>query len=114
MQQRVEISRQEISSSAGMCSNIFLPDSTKLWMNADSTICFSMPFLSENRSIKLNREAFIEVEKYEKSPFIVKSGNTSDEVLGIKFNLKAYPDEKNIEIALKEGTVQCNGLQGAQ
>jgi len=109
-----EISWQELSSPAGLRSQIILPDGTKMWLNAQSKVRYSIPFVRTHRTIALEGEAFLEVIKNSDSPFVVESGNTSVEVLGTKFNVKAYPNENNIEVALKEGKVRFNVTQENQ
>jgi ferric-dicitrate binding protein FerR (iron transport regulator) len=104
-----EITWQEIQSPAGMRSHVVLPDGTDLWLNAESKIKYSIPFTRENRQVELTGEAFLKVVKNENAPFIVNAGIASVKVLGTQFNIKAYPDEENLEIALTEGSVGFTG-----
>ena len=101
-----EITWQKIQSPVGMRSLVVLPDGTNLWLNAGSEIKYSIPFTRENREVELSGEAFLDVVKNEQSPFVVKSGNAEVEVLGTQFNVNAYPESENIEVALKEGKVK--------
>jgi len=104
-----EITWQEIQSPAGMRSHVVLPDGTDLWLNADSKIKYSIPFTRENRQVELSGEAFLKVVKNENSPFIVNAGAALVKVLGTQFNVKAYPEDEQIEIALSEGSVEFSG-----
>jgi ferric-dicitrate binding protein FerR (iron transport regulator) len=104
-----EITWQEIQSPAGMRSHVVLPDGTDLWLNAESIIKYSIPFTRENRQVELTGEAFLKVVKNENAPFIVNAGTASVKVLGTQFNVKAYPDEENLEIALTEGSLEFTG-----
>ncbi len=104
-----EITWQEIQSPAGMRSHVVLPDGTELWLNADSKIKYGIPFIRSNRQVELTGEAFMKVVKNEKAPFIVHAGTASVKVLGTQFNVKAYPDEEQVEIALLEGSVEFLG-----
>ena len=104
-----EITWNEIQSPAGMRSHVVLPDGTDLWLNAESKIKYSIPFSRENRQVELSGEAFLKVVKNDKSPFVVNAGNAEVKVLGTQFNVKAYPDEENLEIALAEGSVEFTG-----
>lgn len=101
-----ETLEQEIEIPPGMRSQVILPDGSSVWLNAGSKIKYSFPFVKNKREIELSGEGYFNVAKNENSPFIVKSGETFVKVLGTKFNLKAYPDEENVEIALKEGSVK--------
>lgn len=104
-----EITWHEIQSPAGMRSHVVLPDGTDLWLNAESKIKYGIPFTRENRQVELSGEAFLKVVKNEKAPFIVNAGLATIKVLGTQFNVKAYPDEENLEIALAEGSVEFAG-----
>lgn len=104
-----EITWHEIQSPAGMRSHVVLPDGTDLWLNAESKIKYGIPFTRENRQVELSGEAFLKVVKNENAPFIVNAGSASVKVLGTQFNVKAYPDEENLEIALAEGSVEFTG-----
>jgi len=106
------ISWQEIQSPPGIRSHVTLPDGSDLWLNADSKIRYCIPFISENRKVDLSGEAFLHVVKNEDAPFIVNTGSTEVRVLGTQFNVKAYPEEKHIEVALKEGSVEFYYVEG--
>ncbi len=97
---------QEISSPIGMKTHIVLPDGSDIWLNAGSKINYKIPFIGKTRNIALTGEAFLKVKKNRKSPFIVSSGGTRIKVLGTQFNVKAYPDDNKVEVALKEGSVK--------
>ncbi len=97
---------QEISSPIGMKTHIVLPDGSDIWLNAGSKINYKIPFIGKTRNITLAGEAFMKVTKNEKSPFVVSSGDTKVKVLGTQFNVKSYPEDNNVEVALKEGSVK--------
>ena len=99
------ITWQKIQSPVGMRSHIILPDGSNLWLNAGSEIKYGVPFTRESREVQLNGEAFLQVVKNEQAPFIVYSGNTQVKVIGTQFNIKAYDDDPNIEVALVEGNI---------
>jgi transmembrane sensor len=104
------ISWQEIQSPVGIRSEVLLPDGTNLWLNAGSKIRYGIPFVRENRQIELTGEAFLHVAKNDKVPFVVNTADVEIKVLGTQFNVKAYPEEKHIEVALKEGSVEFSSL----
>lgn len=104
-----EITWHEIQSPAGMRSHLVLPDGTDLWLNADSKIKYSIPFVRENRQVELTGEAFLKVVKNEKAPFLVNAGVASVKVLGTQFNVKAYPEDEQLEVALAEGSIEFTG-----
>ncbi|MBW6534520.1 MAG: FecR domain-containing protein [Mariniphaga sp.] len=101
-----EITWQEIHSPVGMRSHVVLPDGTNLWLNAGSHLRYGIPFTRENREVELTGEAFLDVVKNEQSPFMIKTGNAEVEVLGTQFNVNAWPESEQIQVALKEGKVK--------
>jgi len=96
---------QEITSPPGIRSQVVLPDGSKVWLNAESTIKFQVPFSKDSRNIDLMGEAFFDVTKNPKQPFVVHSGNVDVKVLGTRFNYKAFEEDKNIEVVLEEGKI---------
>jgi ferric-dicitrate binding protein FerR (iron transport regulator) len=96
---------QEITCPPGMRSQVILPDGSKVWLNSESTIKFRIPFSEDIRKVDLIGEAFFDVTKNPKQPFIVKSANVGVKVYGTRFNYKAYQEDKNIEVILEEGSV---------
>jgi len=96
---------QEITSPPGIRSQVVLPDGSRVWLNAESTIKFHVPFSKDSRNVDLMGEAFFDVAKNPKQPFVVHSGNVDVKVLGTRFNYKAFKEDKNIEVVLEEGKI---------
>ncbi len=105
---RGRFAMQEITSPPGIRSQVLLPDGSKVWLNAESTLKFSVPFPKDIRNVDLLGEAFFEVTKNQKKPFVVHSGNVEVKVLGTRFDCKAFVEDKNIEVILEEGKVSLN------
>lgn len=82
-----------------------LPDGTRGWLNSGSSIEYNMPF-SNNRQIALSGEAWFNVTHDKEHPFEIHAGDSKVKVLGTKFNLSAYPEEKYLEVVLEEGKVK--------
>lgn len=101
----VQYAVQEISSPPGVRSHVVLPDGSKVWINAESTLSFPVPFEPGIRSVTLHGEAYFDVLKNEAAPFMVSSGPFAVRVLGTEFNVKAYQEEAVLEVVLKEGAV---------
>ncbi|TCC96311.1 FecR family protein [Pedobacter hiemivivus] len=89
-----------------------LPDGTKVWLNAASSLKFPSTFSGlTKRKVELSGEAYFEVAKInapKKLPFIVVSGKQEVEVLGTHFNINAYADEANTKTTLLEGVVKVS------
>jgi ferric-dicitrate binding protein FerR (iron transport regulator) len=95
----------ETISPRGQKSQIVLADGTKVWLNSDTKIKYPGNFSKDQRDVYLDGEAFFEVAKNAHQPFVVHTSGVSVKVLGTKFNVKAYPDEDQIETSLFEGKV---------
>jgi transmembrane sensor len=84
---------------------IVLPDKSKVWLNATSSLRYPTAFHDSVRMVELSGEAYFEVAKNKSMPFIVKAGETKVEVVGTHFNIMAYPDEETTRTTLLEGAV---------
>lgn len=100
-------------ANAGEVLKLVLPDSSTIWLNAESEITFSSQFTSENqRVINLIGEAYFDVKHDESHPFIVKSGELVTTVYGTSFNVRAYSNENEIAVAVQSGKVGVNHSSG--
>ncbi|WP_316789675.1 FecR family protein [Pedobacter frigoris] len=94
------------STTKGQTYIFTLPDGTKVWLNAASTLTIPSNFSGiETRKISLEGEAYFEVAKNKKRPFVVESNGQEVTVLGTHFNVSAYADEGSIKTTLLEGSV---------
>lgn len=85
---------------------VVLPDGSVAWLNASSSLRFPTRFSGSRRTVVLTGEAYFEIAKNKRQPFIVTAGNISVTVTGTKFNVKAYPDEPYVSTTLEEGSVE--------
>ena len=92
-------------NSKGIKSTIQLADGSKVWLNADSKIQYPPTFDGNTREIYLDGEAFFEVAKNPKKPFIIHLANGTVRVLGTSFNIRAYNNEKVVETSVATGRV---------
>ncbi|NOY97504.1 MAG: DUF4974 domain-containing protein [Chlorobi bacterium] len=95
-----------ITCAFGDKSTVTLPDGSQAWLNSGSTLTFKNNFHSDSRLVYLEGEAYFSVKKNEELPFVVKAADVEVEVLGTKFNMKAYPDEAYISTTLVEGSIK--------
>ncbi len=102
-----------ISTPKGRFFQIVLPDQTKVWLNAASSLRYPTVFASNERRVEIDGEAYFEVAKNPNAPFIVKvNDETSVKVLGTHFNINAYTNEDEIRTTLLEGSVEVSGKNG--
>ena len=85
-----------------------LPDGTRVWLNAMSSIRFPVAFPGNKREVTITGEAYLEVAKEAGKPFMVHSNGITTEVLGTSFNVNAYEDEDATRITLIEGKVKVH------
>ncbi|MCC8034430.1 MAG: FecR domain-containing protein [Rikenellaceae bacterium] len=97
----------EIHSATGMISSVVLPDSTRVWLNSNSTLIYPARFTGKERRVALEGEGFFEVAP-EKKRFIVDVGPAKIEVYGTRFNIEAYPDAQDIRAMLVSGNIGVN------
>jgi len=95
----------------GQKLTVFLSDGSMVKLNADSRISYEKPFNEKERIVTLEGEAFFEVVSDKNRPFIVRTGNLETKVLGTSFNVKAYPEENQINISVKTGKVSVENTQ---
>jgi ferric-dicitrate binding protein FerR (iron transport regulator) len=102
-----------IATPRGGQYRIILPDGSKVWLNAASSLRFPAAFTGGERTVELKGEAYFEIAKNAEKPFHVRvpAGGTGGEdmdveVLGTSFNVMAYANEEKIHTTLLEGKVK--------
>ena len=90
----------------GQKSKIFLPDGSVIWLNADSRINYPEKFNDSIRLVNLEGEAYFEVAKDAQRPFMVHTDKADVTVLGTGFDVNAYPENKEVSVALVHGRVR--------
>lgn len=98
----------EISTTFGETKNISLPDGTKVMLNSCSYISFPEKFVSSQRSVKLEGEAYFQVARDEEQPFIITTDNFNVQVLGTVFNVQAYQGDEIQSVNVESGKVQVD------
>ncbi|WP_316818143.1 FecR family protein [Pedobacter nyackensis] len=102
----------KLSTAKGESYQLRLPDGTMVWLNAASSISYPVSFSSAmSREVELVGEAYFEVSKDKKRPFIVKTVHQQIRVLGTHFNVNAYTDEPELKTTLLEGSIKLS-LEG--
>ncbi|NQX39909.1 FecR protein [Pedobacter steynii] len=105
----------QLSTSRGESYQLRLPDGTMVWLNAASSITYPVSFSNaSSREVKLAGEAYFEVAKDKKHPFLVTTIQQQIRVLGTEFNVNAYPDEPEIKTTLLEGAIKLSLEEGSQ
>ena len=103
-----------LSTPRGGQYQLILPDGTKVWLNAASSITYPTAFTGRDRAVAITGEAYFEVTRDKSRPFKIRlpsSGGTGGgeiQVLGTGFNVNAYPDESGIQTTLLEGSIKLS------
>lgn len=101
----IDNSLTRVTVPYGERQEIILPDGTKVWINAGTTLQYPKTFAGGNRTVKLSGEAYFDVQRDETCPFIVETRKLSVRVLGTRFNVSAYPNDERIVTTLNSGKV---------
>lgn len=88
---------------------VVLPDGTKVWLNHSAILTYPRQFADDERSVRLEGEAYFEVTKNPQKPFIVKSDAMRVRVLGTTFNFKSSQGCRVAEASLIEGEIEVKG-----
>jgi ferric-dicitrate binding protein FerR (iron transport regulator) len=105
-----------ITTDRGRQWQLLLPDGTRVWLNASSSIHYPLHFTGKERSVDITGEAYFEVVHNEKMPFRVHVRSAAGiekgiiEDLGTAFNINAYSDEPTMKTTLVEGAANVNGI----
>lgn len=102
-----EISYHTISTPVGGSYQLTLPDGTKVWLNAMSSLKFPVAFASNQRSVELSGEGYFEVASNPSKPFTVAAKRMNVRVLGTHFNVSAYGNDNVVRATLVEGSIQA-------
>lgn len=96
-----------ITTPRGGQYQVVLPDGTRVWLNAASSLQFPTSFTGKDRTVILKGEAYFEVVGKAAQPFYVKMPHDAViEVLGTHFNVNAYEDEPAARATLLEGGIR--------
>jgi len=91
--------------------HIILSDSSRIILEANSTLAISRDFNQDTRTVELKGEAYFDISHNPAKPFIINSGELKTTVLGTAFNIRAWPKDKQISIVVTRGKVMVQSLQ---
>lgn len=103
-----DVAYNTVTTPRGGQYQVVLPDGTKVWLNAASSLYFPTSFTGKERIVKVTGEAYFEVARKEDQPFKVLTQGMEVKVLGTHFNVNAYADETAINTTLIEGKVMVS------
>jgi transmembrane sensor len=103
-----------LTTAKGETYVVTLPDKSKVWMNAASSLTYAASLNEHGRRVKLEGEAYFEVAEDKTRPFTVETRGQKIEVLGTHFNVNAYADEEKVTTTLLKGSVKVSGKPGSK
>jgi transmembrane sensor len=95
-----------LETPKGKQYSVVLPDGSKVWLNAASTLKYPTAFIGKDRKVELTGEAYFEVVHNSAHPFSISAGGQTVQDIGTHFNINAYTDEKTVKTTLLEGSVR--------
>jgi len=101
-----------ITTPNGGQYQVTLPDGSKVWLNAASSLRYPTAFTGNEREVVLTGEGYFQVTENKRQPFIVESNGQSLQVLGTSFNVNAYTDEATVTTTLVSGSVKLYRTPG--
>lgn len=106
-----EVLYNTLATPRGGQYQLVLPDGSRVWLNAASSIRYPTAFAGSTRQVDITGEAYFEIAKDAKRPFTVRVGSPAGakgevKVLGTSFNVNAYDDEPTVRTTLLDGSVK--------
>jgi transmembrane sensor len=108
-----ELSYNEIRIPLGTKKQITLPDQSTVVLNSGSILRIPYDFAKAKRKVILIGEGYFKIKRDTLHPFVIYSGQLQTTVLGTSFNIKAYPEDRSIQVAVTSGRVKIDELAKA-
>lgn len=105
LREEAPVKWRQISNTAEVSQRITLPDESEVTLEPKSRLKFSLAFDEAERAVYLEGEAFFEVSRNVKRPFLVHTNKLTTKVLGTSFSVKAFRQEKDVIVEVKTGKV---------
>jgi ferric-dicitrate binding protein FerR (iron transport regulator) len=107
-----DITQLYVTNRSNLVKVLYLPDGTKVWLNKNTSLIYPEKFSTKQREVILDGEAFFDVTKDKKHPFVVKTSSFNIKVLGTTFNVHSYKEDVQVSAVLESGVIQLQSAQG--
>lgn len=97
-----------VSAPNGVKKQWMLPDGTEVFINSGSSVRIASNFGVKNREVELIGEAYFQVKHNALKPFAIHTGKLVIQDIGTSFNVKAYPADEQIKVAVESGIVSVS------
>ncbi|WP_431211077.1 FecR family protein [Puia sp. P3] len=101
-----ELAYNTLTTNTGNQYRLILPDGSRVWLNAESSVKFPVNFGNRERNVEITGEAYFEIAPEARRPFMVHYNDMTVQVLGTSFDVNAYTDESAVATTLVEGAVK--------
>ncbi|GHT31586.1 iron dicitrate transporter FecR [Bacteroidia bacterium] len=106
MKDKNDIVYYTVQSAPGIVSQMELPDKSKVWLNAGSTLRYPSHFTNKERVVYLDGEGYFEVKSDIENPFfVIANHDVRVKAFGTKFNVRSYTDDSGVEATLESGAI---------
>ncbi|WP_372634378.1 FecR family protein [Fodinibius sp.] len=105
-----QVEMQSVNTENGERAQLTFSDGTVITLNAASSLKYPKAFQEAKREIKLKGEAYFEVASNTEKPFVVHVNNVEVEVVGTKFNVRAWEEDSEVSVGVREGKVAVNSV----
>ncbi|MGH7514135.1 MAG: FecR domain-containing protein [Gemmatimonadales bacterium] len=96
---------QVAATTRGERATFRLPDGTRVMLGVASKLRYPKEFTGSRRDVSLEGEAYFEVAHREAQPFVLRVGSMLARDLGTQFTARAYPDDREARVVVREGKV---------
>lgn len=109
-----QVQQIQLTSSDATITDSPLPDGSIISLNQQTKIEYPEEFAGKERRIKMEGEAYFQVQSDTAKPFIIEANEALIEVLGTSFNVKAHAEDQAVEVLVEEGLVQLSNRDYSQ
>jgi transmembrane sensor len=101
---------KEIATNNAERANIELGDGSRVMLNAASKLIMPENFSQKKREVELQGQAFFDIRQDRNRPFYIQAGNAIVEVIGTSFDVRSYPEDEDMHVVVREGTVELRRM----
>lgn len=94
----------------GQIAHLTLDDGSRVTLAPNTTLGVSRGFATR-RDITVRGEAYFDVAR-QATPFVVHTGSVATRVLGTSFDVRRYPSDSSVRVAVVSGKVSVTGRYG--
>ena len=98
---------QSYANHTGDVAVLHLEDGTQVWLQDGTELRYAVGKGDGERIVRLDGEAYFEVEHDRRAPFVVSTNGLDIEVLGTRFNIRNDDNEHRVTTVLLEGAVKA-------